>query len=160
MNRTWMAAGLALIGFLVGIAMWRDAWWREQSGVWQAERRQLVARADSLARAYRVDTVRTERVVTRWRTLVDTLTLTDSVPVPVEVVRTIVATCDSVIGACQQERASAVRLLAAKDSVIRQLERRPVRPWYVPQLGVGVAAGASARGGFDAVAGVTLGWRF
>jgi hypothetical protein len=70
-------------------------------------------RADSLSRVFHVDTVRVTKTVTAWRTLTDTLVLSDTVPVPVEVVREVVATADSAITACTLALGTCSELTAA-----------------------------------------------
>lgn len=62
--------------------------------------------SDSLKKQFKVDTVRLAKWKTKWDTLkagIDTQWLKpDSVPVPVEVVKTVILTADSTINACKQ----------------------------------------------------------
>lgn len=77
----------------------------------------LTHRADSLQSAFRVDTVRLTRSVTKYETLRDTLRLTDTVRV-----KEALKAADTAISACQRSRQTCSRLVAIKDSIIAKTD--------------------------------------
>lgn len=70
---------------------------------------------DSLAKAFRVDTVRLTQTVTRWRTLRDTLTFSDTVRLTVRE-SVIVAAADTAVAQCTRTLDTCEAIVAAKDS--------------------------------------------
>jgi hypothetical protein len=135
----WIGALALVIG--ASLLLGRELAVREyQAAQWKAEDVASVLR-DSLrvARAeVRVDSVQTERVVTRWRvvrdSLVDTLHTTDTVRVLVEAADRAVTTCTDALGRCREALSLAARA-AASDSArlvglrvqLGQLEERTRR---------------------------------
>lgn len=77
-------------------------------------------RADSLTKAFRVDTVRTTEVVTRWKVLRDTLTFSDTVTLTVRE-SVLVAAADTAIAQCTRTLDTCEAIVAAKDSQITTL---------------------------------------
>lgn len=75
---------------------------------------------------YRQDTIRMVRRVTRWRDSVVSRvdTLADTVRVPVEVVRWVVAEADSTIQACRSVVVSCEQRVAVRDTLIGALTRQ------------------------------------
>lgn len=71
--------------------------------------------ADSLVKAFRVDTVRVTQTVTRWRTLRDTLTFSDTVRLTVRE-SVIVAAADTAVAQCTRTLDTCEAIVAAKDS--------------------------------------------
>jgi len=86
----------------------------------------LEARKKVVDTLYRRDTVRLRIATTRWDTVkmgVDTIT----VPVPVEVVKTIVATADTALRACSVVVQTCEQRVAQRDSIILVLKsQRPL----------------------------------
>jgi hypothetical protein len=81
-----------------------------------------VQRVDTL---YRADTVRLTRRVQSWDTVTRTVAaLPDTVRVPVEVVRWVVAEADSTIAACRSVIQTCEQRVAVRDSLIAALSRR------------------------------------
>lgn len=143
-------------------------WFAVREGLRQADRyatltaqlATVTAQRDSALRAFRVDTVRVVEAVTRWRTLRDTLRLSDTVPVPVETVREIVRTCDSLAFACEAAKVSSGRVIRALTDE-RDLWKAKATPRKVlglfpaPQVTAGV--GACLNQGISPT--VSAGWR-
>lgn len=75
---------------------------------------------DSLATAFRVDTVRLTQTVVRWKTLRDTLTFSDTVRLTVRE-SVLVATADTAIAQCTRTLDTCEAIVAAKDSQITTL---------------------------------------
>jgi hypothetical protein len=110
----------------------------------------LKARADSLTNAFRVDTVRLTRTVTRYESLRDTLRLTDTIRV-----RETLRAADSAIQGCRLTLQTCSRLVAVRDSIaaktdsIYQRREREIkkeftvekRTYAVVGILIGVAAG-------------------
>lgn len=130
-----------------------------------AEHRAALQRADSLEKAFRIDTVRFVRLRTVWdtayRTLTDTVQLTDTVRVPV----TVLVTADSTIRACSQALGTCEQRVAAERTA-RQAADRQVKillqqmPGPLSRCGAGVGAAAVWDGkGVRAGPGVTVGCR-
>jgi hypothetical protein len=127
MNAFWKHLAAKIAPYLV-VALVAGGWFasytREQREIGRrdlllAQARADVAsasrRADSLAKVYRVDTVRLTRLLQRWDTLyarvTDTVTLarTDTVRVPVQVLVTADSTiraCHAVVATCEQRVAA------------------------------------------------------
>jgi hypothetical protein len=91
-------------------------------------------RADSLAAAFRIDTVRLTTTVQRWRTLTDTLRWSDTITVPITVRESvIVAVADTAIAQCERTVFTCTALVASKDSMLttvraqlrNEIARRP-----------------------------------
>ncbi|MHB1310575.1 MAG: hypothetical protein ACYC3L_01065 [Gemmatimonadaceae bacterium] len=113
-------------------------------------------RADSLAAAYRVDTLRLTRDVVRWRTLRDTLTLSDTVRLTVRE-SVLVAAADTAIQQCTRTLDTCDALVAVRDSQIGNLRaqlatERKQRPGFFKRtakgfqwLGAGVVLGLVLR---------------
>jgi hypothetical protein len=150
-----------LTGWLVAFGVLLALVWSLQSGARlgaevKAGRRQI----DSLSKVVRVDTVRVTTTLTKWReqrVAIDRF-ITDTIPVPVEVVRTIVAACDSLANACAASQASSAALIKAQSDQITRLGRKDA--WWRPKVGLGGAAGVDVSGKPNAVVGVFLGWEF
>jgi len=133
----------------------------------QGALRERLRAADSTAKAlavsvrrvdtvYRRDTLRLTRALTRWDTVragVDTLTMRDTVAVPVEVVRWVVASADSAVSACRSVVQTCEQRVAVRDSLLDVQRRRLAimakqRPGFVRRwgeraalIGVGVLMG-------------------
>jgi hypothetical protein len=118
----------------------------------QGALRERLRAADSTAKAlavsvrrvdtvYRRDTLRLTRALTRWDTVragVDTIT--DTVAVPVEVVRWVVASADSAVSACRSVVQTCEQRVAVRDSLL-DVQRRQLaimakqRPGFVKRWG-------------------------
>lgn len=77
--------------------------------------------SDSLALAFRADTVRLTDVVTRWQRFRDTLTLSDTVRLTVRE-SVLVAVADTAIAQCTRTVTTCEALVASKDSIIGTLK--------------------------------------
>jgi hypothetical protein len=114
-------------------------------------------KADSLAKVYRVDTVRLARLVQRWDTLyaslTDTLTVarTDTVRVPVQVLVTADSTiraCRAVVLTCEQRVAAAddrSRAALRQADALRRAQPTAVHRWSERALLVVIGAAISVR---------------
>jgi len=98
--------------------------WYQRDSVRTVEIRRLQSHADSLDRAYKVDTVHLTKTQTKYEQLagrVDSMFLHDTVKVPVEVVRELKRDADSTIQACTVVRltceARVAVLTAQRDSM-------------------------------------------
>lgn len=99
-------------------------------------------RADSLGKAYRVDTVTLTKHLTAYRTLYDTLTHSDTVRLTVRE-SVFVQKADSAINACVRTIKTCEALQAEKDSVIQTLgaqveNERKRRPGFFKRVGESV----------------------
>ena len=113
-------------------------------------------RADSLEKAFRVDTVRLTQSVIRWRTLRDTLTFSDTVRLTVRE-SVLVAAADTAIRQCTRTLDTCEAIVAVKDSQITTLQaqvraERKRRPgWFkrttraATWLALGIVAGRVMR---------------
>ena len=115
--------------------------------------RHSVTHTDSI---YHVDTLRLAKAEIRYRIAHDTVLarLTDTV----SVVR-FMAVADSTIKACQAVVQDCEARVAARDSLIRVLQKAAVKHWYDRvgvTTGVGCAAGLSGRSACGAVVGATI----
>lgn len=171
----WQAAGIVA----GGLALWGlYAGWRHEVQVRAVAAyavaddvtviHRLTTRADSLQAVFRVDTVRLTKWLARWDTLrvgIDTLLQHDTVTVPVEVVRTIIASadttireCHSVLSTCEQGWLTAKQqVLTLQTALAKTQQLQP--SVLMPRFGFGVAAGVNPQGKVDAVAGLTFSWK-
>lgn len=138
--------GLAVLG-LIGKGRY-DAALRDEGARGVVEQ-QIVPRRDSirdlltaLASAYRVDTVVLRQTIQQRKPIADTVTrwLTDTVPVPVEVVREIVRAdslviqaCTVALNTCEQEKAVLRRDIVLADSLIG-LWRQKAQPAFTVRV--------------------------
>lgn len=117
---------LVVIWFVItqhDAAVRREALWYRADSIRSVQIGRLQYTADSLERAYRVDTLRLTKTVTKYEQLagrVDSAWLHDTIRVPVEVVREIKASADTAIRACTAVRLTCEQrvgvLTAWKDS--------------------------------------------
>lgn len=159
MTRRDVVWNTVLVG-VVWLAFWAVKREAAANATLTAQIATVTAQRDSALRAFRVDTVRVVEAVTRWRTLRDTLRLSDTVPVPVETVREIVRTCDSLAFACEAAKVSSGRVIRALTEE-RDLWKAKATPRKVlglfpaPQVTAGV--GACLNQGISPT--VSAGWR-
>lgn len=125
MTPRWALLLISLTLGIAGLTGWRLAETTAEldraeravaAGVVREQRAVYVA--DSLRGQYRADTVRLRSWRTRWDTVragIDTLH--DTVTVPVEVVREVVAVADSTVKACTMALRTCERRIAAAESV-------------------------------------------
>lgn len=154
-------------GFAGGCAIERVKWEAKQQ---QAEQEilRLQSQTAKLDTVFLRDTLTLTQQVTRWKTLRDTLVLSDTVKVPGPVVREIVRVADSTVNACTAVLHDCVALRASlthqRDSLTTVLARS-----RKPKAKLGCVVGATYTVG-DLVdhrgltdwsnrAGVTCGWR-
>ena len=105
---------------------------QRQAGVWQERARVADSTAKALGRTirvtdtvYRRDTVRLTRRVQAWDTVTRVVeALADTVRVPVEVVRWVVAEADSTIQACRSVVQTCEQRVAQRDSLNALLSQR------------------------------------
>lgn len=105
---------------------------QRQAGVWQERARVADSTAKALGRTirvtdtvYRRDTVRLTRRVQAWDTVTRVVeALPDTVRVPVEVVRWVVAEADSTIQACRSVVQTCEQRVAQRDSLNAILAQR------------------------------------
>lgn len=105
---------------------------QRQAGVWQERARVADSTLKILARnvkavdtVYRNDTVRLTRRVQTWDTVTRVVAaLPDTVRVPVEVVRWVVAEADSTIAACRSVVQTCEQRVAQRDSLNALLSQR------------------------------------
>jgi hypothetical protein len=120
--RYWDKAllGIAIVA-LVGMCRARDHALVEKGKAEQSEAQfrqrneRLISANDSLMRAFKVDTLRLTKWMTKWDTIASK---PDTVPVEV-----IVAVADSTIQACSVTVQTCSRALAAKDSLAESREK-------------------------------------
>jgi hypothetical protein len=154
-----LASAVGLFGFLVMLWVGREA---DQLAVAKAEIGRLKAQLAQQKVTYRVDTVEVVKWQTKWREqrVEVAAYLTDTIPVPVEIVRNVVATCDSLERACTQLKASSGEVIATQDSLI-QRQARVIRGCRIlglpcPKIRPGVTVGVDVDGQLNAVAGFGL----
>lgn len=105
---------------------------QRQAGVWQERARVAEANSKAMARIIRMtdtvylrDTVRLTRRVQSWDTVTQVVAaLPDTVRVPVETVRWIVAEADSTITACRSVVITCEQRVAQRDSLNALLSQR------------------------------------
>lgn len=107
----------------------------------EAERPSIDSLIDSLKQAYKRDTITLTRQVLKWRDSIVTKwdTVSNTVKVPVEVVREVVHEADSaitvcmqVVSTCEAEKAGYIAALANADSIVTFQEKQ-LRPSLVVQ---------------------------
>lgn len=122
------AAGTGLVALAVkdhDRRVAREALWQQRDSTAAARIDSLERRTDSLKAAYRRDTVRLTKWLTKWDTAkgrVDSIPVDR--PVPYEVVRTVIVTADSTIAACRSALSTCETEKAALRATIGQWEGR------------------------------------
>jgi hypothetical protein len=147
LRQSWPWLALALVGLVAKCQYDRAL---RTDGARDLAQQQLIVQRDSLSRllaglavAYRVDTIVLRETVKARKPVIDTVTrwLTDTVPVPVEVVREIVRVDSVVIAACfvslrtceaEKEALRADLVLSQRQTV---LWREKAQPSLWQQLG-------------------------
>lgn len=158
---------IAAGGFTAGCQVERSHWEAKQLAAEQEIARLQLAGA-KVDTVFARDTLTLTQRVIQWRTLRDTLVLSDTVRVPGPVVREIVRVADSTVSACTAvlRDCGAMRTLltAQRDSLAVQLERaRKTKPRFGCTAGLTYTVGdlTDHRTLTDWAnrAGVTCGWR-
>lgn len=138
----WLVAALLAVGWLGSCqrAERRVGALEGQRDSARAAERRLQRHADSLTRAYMPQRAAAVRWKTRWDTLParwDTLRLTDTVSVPVEVLVTAdsaIQTCHVALGTCEARLAAERAVTATVRTQLRLTEQLAARPWTAAGL--------------------------